>query len=205
MKVLIIDNHELILDSIRVLVQENFPDAKIWTSQNSELGKNYIKDILFDYIICDYKIDELNGIDIFQYSKSLDKKSLFIIVSMINDPIVIETILEHGINAFICKEGSKTELVKAIHELRKNDRFICVVTQETLKDHKRKSKSQIFLTKREYEILSLIMKEFKNQDIAKKLSISVSTVETHKKNLIGKLQVKGTVGLVKYALENQLF
>ena len=205
MKILIIDNHELILDSIKVLIHESFPDAKIWTSQTSELGKSYIKDISFDYIVCDYKIDELNGIDVFQYSKSLGNKSLFIIVSMINDPIVIETILELGINAFICKEGSKTELIKAIHELGKNDRFICVVTQEILKDHKRKSKSQVFLTKREYEILTLIMKEFKNQDIAKKLSISVSTVETHKKNLMAKLQVKGTVGLVKYALENQLF
>lgn len=205
MKILIIDNHELILDSIKILLNENFPEAKIWLSQNSELGKNYLSDLSFDYIICDYKIDNLNGLDVFQYFKKSGKNGKFLIISMINDPIIIETILEHGVNGFICKEGSKTELIRAIQELKNKDKFICLASQEILKGHKRKSKTQVFLTKREYEIMSLIMKEFKNQDIAKKLSISVSTVETHKKNLISKLQVKGTVGLVKYALENQLF
>ncbi len=205
MKILIIDNHELILDSIKNLLTENIPTVKIWSSLNSEVAINYINDIEFDFIICDYKLDELNGIDIYQYVKNKGKKCKFLILSMINDPVIIETILEYGVNGFICKDGSKSELIKAINELKENEKFICVASQEILKNHKRKSKIPVFLTKREFEILGLIMKEYKNQDIAKRLSISVSTVETHKKNLIAKLEVKSTVGLVKYVIEKQLF
>jgi DNA-binding NarL/FixJ family response regulator len=204
-KILIIDNHELILDSIKNLLTENIPTVKIWSSLNSEVAINYINDIEFDFIICDYKLDELNGIDIYQYVKNKGKKCKFLILSMINDPVIIETILEYGVNGFICKDGSKSELIKAINELKENEKFICVASQEILKNHKRKSKIPVFLTKREFEILGLIMKEYKNQDIAKRLSISVSTVETHKKNLIAKLEVKSTVGLVKYVIEKQLF
>ncbi|MFN5181607.1 MAG: response regulator [Bacteroidota bacterium] len=204
MNILVVDNHELILDSIKVLLNENFPNSKIWTAQSSLVANDLIRKNTFDLIICDYKIDEHSGLDIFHNLKNLNKKTKFLIVSMINDPIIITTLLEHGINGFVCKEGSKNELVKAVIGLQENKKFICQSTQTVLKGFKKNLKDRVFFTKREFEIIRLIMKEYKNQDIAKELSISVSTVETHKKNLITKLQVKGTVGLVKYVIENQL-
>jgi DNA-binding NarL/FixJ family response regulator len=94
-------------------------------------------------------------------------------------------------------QGGKKYFSREINILDTDQDFRNTVTIEDRKVDE-------ILSKREIEVLTLICKEYSNSEIAKKLFLSVSTVETHRKNLIAKLGVNNTVGLVKFALKNKL-
>jgi DNA-binding NarL/FixJ family response regulator len=206
MKVLIIDNHDFILDSVRNVISSNGRFTSIETVNSPVKALETIKITSPDLIISDYKMPEMNGLELVLAVKENNVKSKIIILSMVDEAEVIQTLINQGINAYINKESSIANLAKAIDEVLEGNSFYCVHTQEVLKKYRQHSiQSTVFLSKRELEILKLIVSEFKNQDIAVKLNISVSTVETHKKNLIKKLNVKSVVGLVRYALEKQIF
>lgn len=205
MKILIIDNHEFILESVKNIITELNQFTEIETVNDPELALEKIKVLAPDIIISDYKMSEMNGLELVMNIRAFNKTSKIIILSMVDEGEVIETLIKQGINGYIHKESSIGNISKAIDVVIKGSNFFCVKTQEILKKHRVNNKPSFFLSKRELEILKLIVDEFKNKDIAKQLNISVSTVETHKKNLIKKLQVKTTVGLVKYAVKNQLF
>jgi len=205
MKILIVDNHDFILDSVRNVLQSNMLFTSIQTVNNPKVALESILLTKPDIIISDYKMPDMNGLELVMALKEYKISSKIIILSMVDEGEVIETLLNQGISAFINKESATINLSLAIDEVLKGNTFLCFHTQEVLKKHRQTSNTSVFLSKRELQILKWIVAEYKNQDIAHELNISVSTVETHKKNLIKKLNVKGVVGLVRYALENQLF
>lgn len=205
MKILIVDNHDFILDSVRNVLQGNTLFTSIQTVNNPKVALESILLTKPDIIISDYKMPEMNGLELVMALKEHRISSKIIILSMVDEGEVIETLLNQGISAFINKESATINLSLAIDEVVKGNTFLCFHTQEVLKKHRQTPNTSVFLSKRELQILKWIVAEYKNQDIAHELNISVSTVETHKKNLIKKLNVKGVVGLVRYALEKQLF
>lgn len=205
MKILIVDNHDFILDSVRNVLQSNMLFTSIQTVNNPKIALESILLTKPDIIISDYKMPEMNGMELVMALKEYKISSKIIILSMVDEGEVIEILLNQGISAFINKESATINLSLAIDEVLKGNTFLCFHTQEVLKKHRQTSNTSVFLSKRELQILKWIVAEYKNQDIAHELNISVSTVETHKKNLIKKLNVKGVVGLVRYALEKQLF
>lgn len=205
MRILIIDNHEFILDSVRNIVGDLNQFNEVETVSSPTLALEKIQNNEPDIIISDYKMSEMNGLELVMNIRTFNKTSKIIILSMVDEGEVIETLIKQGINGYIHKESSIGNISKAIKKVLSNKQFYCLKTQEILKKHRANNSTSFFLSKRELEILKLIVDEFKNKDIAEQLNISVSTVETHKKNLIKKLQVKTTVGLVKYAVEHQLF
>lgn len=123
----------------------------------------------------------------------------------------IHKLIRHDINGYILKNTSIEELVKALNTVAEGKKYfskeINIIDTDqdfrntvTIED----KKVDEILSKREIEVLTLICKEYSNSEIAEKLFLSVSTVETHRKNLIAKLGVNNTVGLVKFALRNNL-
>lgn len=205
MKILIVDNHDFILDSVRNVLQGNTLFTSIQTVNNPKVALESILLTKPDIIISDYKMPDMNGLELVMALKEQKISSKIIILSMVDEGEVIETLLNQGISAFINKESATINLSLAIDEVLKGNTFLCFHTQEVLKKHRQTPNTSVFLSKRELQILKWIVAEYKNQDIAQELNISVSTVETHKKNLIKKLNVKGVVGLVRYALEKQLY
>lgn len=205
MKVLIIDNHEFILESVKNLVLESGQIKEVETVNSPRLALEMIQDMLPDVIISDYKMDEMNGLELLINIRSFNKTSKIIMLSMVDEGEVIETLIQQGVNGYVHKESSIGNIAKALQRVTNDKQYYCVKTQEILKKHRSRNERSFFLSKRELEILKLIVDEVKNKEIALELNISVSTVETHKKNLIKKLGVKTTVGLVKYVVENQLF
>lgn len=120
----------------------------------------------------------------------------------------IEKLLRVGADGYILKNTGKAELQEAIETLMQGESYFSKeVTErimEGLQKKKDAKKNQLLveLTEREIDVLKLIAQEFTTTEIAEKLFISHHTVETHRKNLISKLNVRNIAGLVKYAIQN---
>jgi DNA-binding NarL/FixJ family response regulator len=205
MKFLIADNHDIMLEGVsRLLNEKNIPDNTFKASNGVE-ALTIALEKKPDFIISDYKMEGMNGLELLIKIKEKELDCKFLVISMIDEAAIIETLIKYGVDGFVSKESPKEEIIEAVKHIQDGRKYYCRNTQEVLKQFRRLKNDTVFLSKRELEILKMVVAEKKNQEIASDLNISVSTIETHKKNLIKKLGVKGSVGLVRYALEKKLF
>jgi DNA-binding NarL/FixJ family response regulator len=202
MNILLADNHELLLQSLEQLIGENKLADRIFKAGNGTEAWQLIKSKHPDLVISDYKMDGLNGLELLTRLKKENLPAGFLVISMVDEPVVINALMQNGANGFISKDCDRRETLQGIKAVIAGQQFMCSTTKRILKSNRTNPPQRPFFSLRELEILKLIYAEKKNQEIAKHLSIAVSTVETHKKNLLKKLHVKSTVGLVKYVVEN---
>jgi DNA-binding NarL/FixJ family response regulator len=141
---------------------------------------------------------------------SENKSIKIIIIGNDYDIIDIRKLFNKGIKSYLDKNSSYDEFIKSIQALLLNELYVCNHAKDRMinfiSNENDNSKIHIKdpLTKREMEILRLICDGFSSKDISEKLFISINTVETHRKRILLKLNVKNSVGVVKYALENHI-
>ncbi|MDV7697780.1 response regulator transcription factor [Chryseobacterium soli] len=139
-----------------------------------------------------------------------NKDIKIIIIGNSYDVIDIRKLFNKGIKSYLDKNSRYDEFMKSIQALLLNEIYICNHAKESmihfLSNEPEKANSHIKdpLTRREMEILRLICDGLSSKDISEKLFISINTVETHRKRILLKLNVKNSVGVVKYALENHI-
>lgn len=204
-KIVIADNHDLIIDGLVRLIVDHNISKTIYKASNGLDAFNLSVAHTPDLIISDYKMGAFNGLELLTRVRQHGLKAKFLVISMVNEAAIVENLVEHGADGFMNKESSVDELLYGINEVLQGRKCFCRITQETLKAARRFNQAGVFLSKRELEVLKMVVAEKKNQQIAEELHIHVSTVETHKKNLIRKLGVKTSIGLAKYALEHNIF
>jgi DNA-binding NarL/FixJ family response regulator len=204
MKILIIDNHPIIVSSLMKVISQQYPDWDISSAVNSTEADTLIQSNTFELIICDYFLDIQNGLDIFLKHKQESRFGSFLLVTVLQHVPIIELAIKQGINGIVSKEAHNHEYLEGIHAILQGSTFLCTKTKELLAAYKTSKEKNSFITKREFEILKLLKLDLKNHEIANQLHLSVSTIETHKKNLIKKFNVKGTTGLLRYVHENHL-
>ncbi|RYF93634.1 MAG: response regulator transcription factor, partial [Chitinophagaceae bacterium] len=164
-----------------------------------------------DVLLLDVHLGDINEEDLIKEIRIIRPDLKIIYLTMMRGTRFIHKLSKHGIQGYVLKNASIGELKTAIIAVAGGGEYyskeinIADAEQDfrftiTLDDRK----VDEILSKREIEILTLICKEFSNADIAARLFLSISTVETHRKNLIAKLGVNNTVGLVKFALKNKL-
>ncbi|SDJ67902.1 response regulator transcription factor [Chryseobacterium jejuense] len=133
-----------------------------------------------------------------------------IVIGSCYDVIDIRKLFNKGIKSYLDKNCRYDEFLKAINALLLNEIYICDHAKERMlsfisnEQGKRNFHIRDPLTRREMEILKLICDGFSSKDISEKLFISINTVETHRKKILLKLNVKNTAGVVKYAIENHI-
>ena len=141
---------------------------------------------------------------------STHKGIKIIIIGNDYDVIDIRKLFNRGIKSYLDKNSRYDEFIKSIHALLLNEIYICDHAKNRMinfiSSEQEHSKLHIKdpLTKREVEILKLICDGLSSKDISEKLFISINTVETHRKRILLKLNVKNSVGVVKYAIENHI-
>ena len=161
-----------------------------------------------DLLILDINMPVMDGITLTKKIKKLYPEIKILMLSMYEEKYIINKALKAGADGYISKNSGKKEIITAIGSAIKGERFVSDTQskfiQSSIKNNDRQLKN-ITLTSREQEILKLISEEVGNSEIALTLDISKRTVETHKKNMILKLGVTNTVGLIKIAIKNKLF
>ncbi len=188
----IVDDHKMFLDGL-ISVLSNEPNFEIvFAEQRSKDALVKIEKNLPDIIITDISMPEMNGIEFIKILRKDFQDVKILVVSMFDNMQSLK-----DINGFLLKETDKEKLIDAINGivLRNEKHFNGVSSNESLFEF-----SKSILSKREKEIIELIAKELTTDEIALQLNISKNTIETHRKNIFYKLQVRNIAGLIKKAI-----
>lgn len=204
-RVIIADDHQLFIDGIKSILLKEIDITVIAEALNGfEVLQLLENKIIPDIIITDIRMPVLDGIAL---TKSLSKdypKIKVLALSMYDQTADVIEMLDAGAKGYVTKNVDKRELVNAIHTLVKGDYFFSDNLPKDIKDwfYKEQPKNDILLTRREKEILHLIVKGRTSLQMAQQLNLSKYTIDTHRKNIHKKLGIKSNTGLVKYALKN---
>lgn len=204
--IFIADDHQMVIDGIKALLADE-PEINI---VGEALNGQTVIEVLgmrsknVDLILLDINMPGTDGIETTRYLRKHYPAIKILILSMYNKPYFIKNLIEEGVSGYILKNTGKEELLSAIRKVVDGgDYFSAEVTKTIMDSFRGKDDTpEAKLTKREIEILRLLAKAHTTAEIAEQLFISPFTVDTHRKNLLSKLNLKNTPALVKYAMEN---
>src|SRR4051794_8614825 len=150
----------------------------------------------------DINMPVLNGLEATKLIKKEKPDVKVIVVSMLSDASIVNKMLKAGADAFINKDTGKDELLKAIDKVMRDEKYISPEISNNLFTHLNGRNNSTceqdkHLTAREIEIIRFIADGLTNHEIADKLFLSTVTVDTHRKNMLAKLNLKNTASLVK--------
>lgn len=209
-RLLLVDDHQIILDSLSFMFSA-IPNIKIvGTISESKNVISYLENNEVDILVTDFNMPYLSGIDLTLQIKAFNPNVKVLLLTMVEDAIHIREAIKAGVNGYVLKKTGKDELEKAILTIYEGKKYfseavIAELAANTDNDQNNaKPENILHLTSREIEILKLIAKELPSNQIAEKLFISMATVETHRRNLMHKLGVKTSIGMVKYAINHGL-
>ena len=201
-KIFIVDDHYMVVEGIRSLLQ-NEKNIE-WTGHASNAASclAFLQKQLPDVILMDINLPDKSGIDL---CKEVREKypSVFIVgLSTFNQQSFIQKMMDNGASGYVLKNATQEELMEAIGTVMKGKTYLSEEASQSLR--KNADADRPVITRREKEILELIAEGLTNHEIAAKIFISTSTVDTHRKNLLAKLNAKNTAALVKMAVQYQL-
>lgn len=209
-RILIADDHQMFIDGIKSLLSSNNQFSVIGEAHNGQEVVDFISKEKVDIVLLDMNMPVMDGMQALKIIKEKFPIVKVVMLTMFSTRDYIEKLLKAGANGYILKNTGKEELTLGIETVMRGESFFSKEVTERImeglqgKKANHRSTGIVELTEREKEVLTLIVKEMTSQEIADKLFISTNTVETHRKNLISKLNVKNIAGLVKYALQNGL-
>ena len=212
-RVHIADDHRVLIDGIKAVLKTDDEIKVVGDSLNGEEVLEWYKTNTSDVLVLDINMPKVDGIKVLQSLKKLEVQPYIVILSSYDDIKLVKEVLKIGAKGFLAKKCAGEQIVEAIKTVSKGEQYFSEFIQNKLltslsdNDGEEKLNRGTFfssLTEREKDILKLISNEYNTKEIAISLSISVNTVETHRKNLIRKLKVKNVVGLALYAHKNQL-
>lgn len=200
--VFIVDDHYMVIEGIRSLLQHE--RSIEWTGHASNAASclAFLKQQQPDVILMDINLPDKSGIDLCREVKEKYPSVFIIGLSTFNQQSFIQKMMENGASGYVLKNATQEELVEAIATVLKGKTYLSEeVSQVLLKNI---ATEVPVLTRREKEVLVLIAEGMTNNEIAKKLFIAVTTVDTHRKNLLAKFEVKNTASLMKMAVQMQM-
>lgn len=200
-KVFIVDDHYMVIEGIRSLLQNESTIEWTGHATNSASCLAFLQQQLPDIILMDINLPDQGGIELCKEVKDKYPGIFIIGLSTFNQQSFIEKMMENGASGYVLKNATQKELMEAIETVTKGKTFLSHEASISLR--KNKSGNNPILTRREKEVLALIADGMTNNEIAQKLFISVTTVDTHRKNLLTKFEAKNMASLIKTAVQLQ--
>ena len=210
----IADDHKILIEGIIAVINT---DDDIEVKGYSLTGKHvmeWVESNNADILILDINMPEYDGIEVLKYFKQKKISQRVIILSSYDDVKLVQEVINLGANGFLSKDSAGQHIIEAINAVHKGDQYfsdaiknnlIKLYTGKNVKSGKRPESTILnSLTPREIEVLKLITDEYSSPEIADKLNISQSTVDTYRKSLLKKTNVKNSIGLAMYAVKNNI-
>jgi two-component system response regulator NreC len=202
-KILIADDHKIMRDGLRLLLKNEKGMDVVAEAQNGHETVQLAEQLRPDIIIMDISMDDLNGIDATRQITGKGLGCRVIALSMHADKRFVAGMFEAGAMGYLLKDCAYDELVKAIQQVLSGHTYLCsMISGVVIRDYVqrlRKSKSPL-LSLREKEILQLLAEGHNTKEIAGRLKVSTKTVETHRQNIMNKLNIFNIAELTKYAV-----
>lgn len=213
-KLFIVDDHEMILDALKFYFDEDSRFKVVGTANN---GLQALKGIqenngAFDLLITDILMPEMDGIELISKLREHDFEFKIIALTVMIDNNAIKELLRHDVDGVLFKSAGKPEIFDAIFKVNSGTSYYSPEVVDSVMNHLKLKGSKLqhemlepTLTKREKEILHMVIEEYSNSEIADQLCISHRTVEAHKHNILEKTGHKNFAGLAIWAFEKGLF
>jgi DNA-binding NarL/FixJ family response regulator len=211
-RVLLIDDHELVRSGIRALLEKSEDIRVVGEAGEGHEGLACIKEVNPDVVLLDISLPGLNGLEVAAKARRDFPRLRIIFLSMHSNEEYVLQALKVGASGYVLKQASTKELELAVRAAKKGETFLSPAISNTVvsdymgRSHRKKTKRPganpyEVLTSRQREILQLIAEGFSTKEIAQKLSLSINTVEVHRANLMERLNIHDIAGLVRYAIQ----
>jgi two-component system, NarL family, nitrate/nitrite response regulator NarL len=200
-KVLLIDNHPLVLDGLKAVLETFDHIEVVGTAGLAHAGLAIGRQTRPQVVLIDINMPKLSGIDAIELFRKELPEARIVMLSMHDSREYISSSVMHGASGYILKDVSTDEIVTAIETVAGGGKYFSSGVFDVLMERGTQDQSDP-LTPRERDILSLIVAGRSNREIAEALGITSATAETHRKNLKKKLGIATTAGLVRYALDH---
>ena len=206
-RILLADDHQLMRSGIRLMLERESDLTIVGEASDGREAVSLAKTLKPDAVVMDIGMPNLNGIEAAHQMRQENPEMAIVIVSMHSDESYVLRALKAGARGYLLKDSAEVDLIKAVHVVHGGKSFFSpAVSKVLLDDYVRKLKrsgtddAYDLLTPREREILQLIAEGKSNKDIANLLNLSVYTVESHRSNLMEKLNLRGLPELILYAV-----
>ena len=205
LKTIIVDDHKIFGEGFCSLLESNnFRVVRVF--QNSKKALNYFKkDNGTELIFSDVNMPDINGVRFVKKIREFNNYVKIIMISMYTDKNIIQECLKNGADGYLSKNCSIDNILDAVKNSMNNKKIIDSDLETGNKIHKSDSFVLKYkITDREKEIIQHILDQKSNLEISKELDISKRTVETHRKNIMLKLDVKNSIGIAVKCIENKI-
>jgi DNA-binding NarL/FixJ family response regulator len=212
LRILVADDHELVRRGLRTLLETQPGWRVVAEAQDGQEAVGQTLSLKPDVVVMDIGMPRLNGLEAVRRLAKTVPDTKILILTMHDSDEVIRASLEAGARGFISKSGATRELVLAVDALRKGKTYFASQVEQIMLDsllHRSKTSGenspfQIHLTSRQHEILQLLVEGKTSKEVASELALSAKTVETHRTNIMRKLNCHSVSELVRYAIRNNV-
>lgn len=208
-KVLLADDHKMVTEGFSLLLATQADIEVVDTAENGQEVIDKLDQQEIDVLVMDIAMPGINGVDATRILKAENPDIKILIVSMHKSATYISTLVQLGVNGYILKDKGSSELAEAIRKIYQGklhfgpdvaNTLFSGIRNESQRDEEQEH--DISLTRRETEVLRLIADGLSSPEIADKLLIATSTVDTHRKHIIAKTKVKNAKELIRWAIKN---
>ncbi|WP_420316509.1 response regulator [Ekhidna sp.] len=203
-KILIVDDHQLMIDGMMELLQNHGNHEIVATAISAKRALEILVNTSIDVLITDVNMPEMKGTEFILEVKKTYPEIGIIAVSMHQEKHIVKDVLKAGADSYVLKHSTQNELIEAVEKTATGENFVSTAVTKMLVDDIKYPSIEELLSEREREIITLVVKEYTGKQIAEELFISEKTVETHKRNIFRKTNTSTLVGLTKFAIEHQL-
>ncbi len=200
-KVIIVDDHKVVAEGLEHLINESGTAQVTGKAHSVAECRELLAKAEADVLLLDISLPDGNGMELCpQIKEKYPSMNILMLTSYTEIPIIMR-VLENGASGYILKNAMAEEIIEGIRVVASGERFLCEEVNILLK---RKSIRPVRLSRREQELLRLIVAGYSNSEIADKMCLGYETIKGYRKNLILKLDAHNTAQLVRTAIEQKL-
>ncbi len=210
----IADDHQILIDGVIAVLGLEKDIEVVGFSLNGLEVLKWFHEHSADVLVLDINMPKLDGIEVLKRFQKYEDVPNVVILSSYDDVKLIKEVLGMGVKGFVPKKSAGEHIVQAIRSVSKGQQYFSEEVKEKMMktlmgkpiQDKTSPEGMLLnsLTRREYQILKLIAQQYTTKEIAEDLHVSESTIETHRKNLLKKVNVRNSVGLAIFAMKNEI-
>lgn len=204
LKALIVEDHPIVTDSLFRLVTESFGNIVCVHAATGMKGLSYLNSNHFDIVLLDINLPDITGIDFCLQAKTRFPQIKILAVTSMAQRHIVERSFEAGVTGFVLKTSDIGDITEGIRQVMDGNRYYGKGVRELAGGKTVTGTSEPVITRREAEILKLIADGLTNSEIAERLFISPTTVDSHRKNLLLKFNARNSAMLIKTAVSRGL-
>jgi DNA-binding NarL/FixJ family response regulator len=198
---IIVEDHPVVVEGLQIMFNSS---GKYYVEGVAGTGKECLHLLQWlspDVLLLDINLPDISGIDLCKLILAKHPGQKVLALTTYTERVFIQQMLDNGAYGYVLKNASSEEIMEGVNEVSAGNKYLCAEAENLLK---KTQENELMITRRESSVLKLLADGFTNLEIAEKLFISPLTVDSHRKNLIVKLQARNTASLIKIASDKGL-